>query len=103
MLTPILAIGTRTYYFRSIFHDWPDHKCRQVLQNTVAAMTHGCSKLLLNENGSARRGRAASSGLAGYQHDGFTVWHGVYRDVVEGIALFGGAQCCQVLDHRCRS
>ena len=42
-------IGARIYYFRSIFHDWPDHQCRQILQNTVAAMTPGYSKLLINE------------------------------------------------------
>ncbi|KAL2847641.1 S-adenosyl-L-methionine-dependent methyltransferase [Aspergillus pseudodeflectus] len=37
-LDPQPVKGARTYYFRAIFHDWPDHICQKILQNTVAAM-----------------------------------------------------------------
>jgi hypothetical protein len=41
--------GARAYYFRSIFHDWPDHKCREILRNLKPAMKVGYSRLLLND------------------------------------------------------
>ncbi|CAJ2500228.1 Uu.00g030810.m01.CDS01 [Anthostomella pinea] len=41
--------GARCYYFRSIFHDWPDNDCIAILKNTAAAMTPGYSKLLMSE------------------------------------------------------
>ncbi|KAL4977570.1 S-adenosyl-L-methionine-dependent methyltransferase [Aspergillus desertorum] len=30
--------GAAIYYFRSIFHDWPDSVCLQILRNTIPAM-----------------------------------------------------------------
>jgi len=30
--------GARTYYLRTILHDYPDEKCLAILENTVAAM-----------------------------------------------------------------
>ncbi|KAI0544971.1 S-adenosyl-L-methionine-dependent methyltransferase [Xylaria curta] len=41
--------GARCYYFRSIFHDWPDADCIKILKNTAMAMTPGYSKLLMSE------------------------------------------------------
>lgn len=41
--------GARTYYFRNIFHDWPTHKCVEILKNIAAAMKPGYSKLLIFE------------------------------------------------------
>ncbi|KAI1427702.1 S-adenosyl-L-methionine-dependent methyltransferase [Xylaria sp. FL1777] len=41
--------GARCYYFRSIFHNWPDADCIKILKNTAAAMKPGYSKLLLSE------------------------------------------------------
>ena len=34
-----MIIGSRVYYFRYIMHDYPDERCRLILQNTMAAMT----------------------------------------------------------------
>ncbi|MCJ1394454.1 hypothetical protein MMC18_007332 [Xylographa bjoerkii] len=39
----------RIYYFRSIFHDYPDDKCGTILRHTAEAMKKGYSKLLINE------------------------------------------------------
>ncbi|KAJ5102501.1 hypothetical protein N7532_003030 [Penicillium argentinense] len=39
--------GARAYYFRSIFHDWPDHICQQILQNTISAMAPDYSRILI--------------------------------------------------------
>lgn len=33
----------------SIMHDWPDHVCQFILTRVVEAMTHGYSKLLIND------------------------------------------------------
>ncbi|EMR61870.1 putative o- protein [Eutypa lata UCREL1] len=47
--TPQPIKGARCYYFRSIFHDWPDADCIEILKNTAAAMKPGYSKLLMSE------------------------------------------------------
>ncbi|KAF9884205.1 hypothetical protein FE257_002196 [Aspergillus nanangensis] len=39
--------GARAYYFRSIFHDWPDHVCLQILRNTISAMDAEYSRILI--------------------------------------------------------
>ncbi|KAI0858483.1 S-adenosyl-L-methionine-dependent methyltransferase [Xylaria cubensis] len=41
--------GARCYYFRSIFHDWPDADCIKILKNTAMAMMPEYSKLLMSE------------------------------------------------------
>ena len=43
--------GARVYYFRHIFHDWPDAACRQILLNTLPAMAAaGHSRLVIVDN-----------------------------------------------------
>ena len=42
-------LGARTYYLRSILHDWSDEKCLEILARIREAMAPGYSKLLLNE------------------------------------------------------
>ncbi|KAI1102866.1 putative O-methyltransferase [Jackrogersella minutella] len=41
--------GSRAYFFHRVFHDWPDAKADQILQNIKPAMKRGYSKLLLYE------------------------------------------------------
>lgn len=41
--------GARAYFMHSIMHDWPDHVCHSILKRVVEAMTHGYSKLLIND------------------------------------------------------
>ncbi|KAI1140004.1 putative sterigmatocystin 8-O-methyltransferase precursor [Hypoxylon sp. FL0543] len=53
--TPQPIKGARTYYLRNILHDWPDHKCKEILQNIKAAMT-GDSVLLIDEMVLSERG-----------------------------------------------
>ena len=40
--------GSKFYYMRAILHDWPDHKCREILQNIIPAMGPH-SAILLDE------------------------------------------------------
>lgn len=47
--TPQPLKGARAYYFRQIFHDWPDSLCRKILTLTREAMTPGYSRILINE------------------------------------------------------
>ena len=47
--TPQPVQGAKAYYFRSIMHDWPDQKCKEILKSTVSAMKPGYSRLLINE------------------------------------------------------
>ncbi|KAJ6122245.1 hypothetical protein N7512_004710 [Penicillium capsulatum] len=46
-LDPQPVQGARAYYFRAIFHDWPDHICQQILRNTIAAMAPDYSRILI--------------------------------------------------------
>ncbi|MCJ1379927.1 hypothetical protein MMC17_003030 [Xylographa soralifera] len=39
----------RAYYFRNVFHNWPDVDCLKILENTASAMKKGHSKLLMFE------------------------------------------------------
>lgn len=47
--TPQPIKGARAYYYRCVFHNWPDKDCISILQNTAAAMERGYSKLLIFE------------------------------------------------------
>ncbi|KAF9891627.1 hypothetical protein FE257_003638 [Aspergillus nanangensis] len=46
-LDPQPIRGARIYYFRAIFHDWPDHVCHKILLNTVSAMDPDYSRILI--------------------------------------------------------
>ncbi|PYH91832.1 S-adenosyl-L-methionine-dependent methyltransferase [Aspergillus ellipticus CBS 707.79] len=48
-LDPQPVKGARTYYFRAIFHDWPDHICRKILVNTVSAMDPEYSRIIISD------------------------------------------------------
>lgn len=39
--------GARAYYFRAIFHDWPDYICQKILLNTVSAMDEEYSRIII--------------------------------------------------------
>ena len=41
--------GARAYYFRGIFHNWPDAACVKIMRQTAAAMKRGYSKMLIFE------------------------------------------------------
>lgn len=49
MLT-IESLGALVYYFRRIFHDWPDApEAKQILQNTAASMDRDRSRILIHD------------------------------------------------------
>ncbi|KAM0162898.1 hypothetical protein ACHAPG_001605 [Botrytis cinerea] len=45
--TPQPIKGAHTYFFRHIFHDWPDNVCIKILQQTTLAMQKGYSRILI--------------------------------------------------------
>ncbi|KAK3291693.1 S-adenosyl-L-methionine-dependent methyltransferase [Chaetomium fimeti] len=47
--TPQPVKGARFYYFRNVFHNWPDHKCVEILRNIVPAMDPEYSTLLIDD------------------------------------------------------
>ena len=47
--TPQLIQGARAYYFRSIFHDWPDKDCITIMQNIASVIKECYPKLLFFE------------------------------------------------------
>lgn len=34
------------YFFRLVFHDWPDQECTEILRNLVPALKNGASILI---------------------------------------------------------
>ncbi|KAI1323729.1 S-adenosyl-L-methionine-dependent methyltransferase [Xylariaceae sp. FL0255] len=40
--------GARAYYMRNVLHDWPEHKCVEILNNIKPAMTSD-SRILIDE------------------------------------------------------
>ncbi|KAJ5712150.1 hypothetical protein N7488_006306 [Penicillium malachiteum] len=46
-LDPQPIKNARTYYFRAIFHDWPDRVCRKILLNTISAMNPEYSRIII--------------------------------------------------------
>ncbi|KAK6607355.1 hypothetical protein H4I95_05004 [Botrytis cinerea] len=42
-----LKVRAHTYFFRHIFHDWPDNVCIKILQQTTLAMQKGYSRILI--------------------------------------------------------
>lgn len=47
--TPQPIKGAKFYFFRSIFHNWPDEQCLSILRNLHGAMAPGYSKLLIHD------------------------------------------------------
>ncbi|KIY03531.1 uncharacterized protein Z520_00222 [Fonsecaea multimorphosa CBS 102226] len=47
--TPQPIRGARIYFMRRVLHDFPDSKCREILQNQIQGMVKGQSKLLICE------------------------------------------------------
>ena len=47
--TEVLPTGARAYYFCNILHEFPFNSCVEILRQTMAAMTPGYSKILINE------------------------------------------------------
>jgi hypothetical protein len=41
--------GARAYILRHVLHDWSDHICRKIFQNTIAALVPGKSRILISE------------------------------------------------------
>ena len=40
--------GADVYFFRWIFHDWPDKYCIKILKNLIPALKHG-ARIIINE------------------------------------------------------
>ncbi|KAF7588263.1 hypothetical protein BBP40_005949 [Aspergillus hancockii] len=48
-LDPQPIKGARAYYFRAIFHDWPDYICHKILVNTISAMRADYSRIIISD------------------------------------------------------
>ncbi|OJJ47322.1 hypothetical protein ASPZODRAFT_65601 [Penicilliopsis zonata CBS 506.65] len=49
-LDPQPVKGARAYFFRSIFHDWPDRICHKILTNTMSAMDPSYSRIIIMDH-----------------------------------------------------
>ncbi len=53
------SLGARSYYLRSILHDWPDDKCVEILENLRLSMTSDSvvliDEIVLSEKGAPHR------------------------------------------------
>lgn len=55
--------GASIYFFSHIFHDWPDVTCRQILTNTLPALTANYSRIVIVDQVLPNIGAAAISSL----------------------------------------
>ena len=42
-------VEARAYFFRSVFHDWPESRCHDILAHTARPMKAGYSRLLIED------------------------------------------------------
>ena len=61
--TPQPVVGARWYHLRRILHDWPDMKCREILENVKPGFKKGYSRVLLNEYVLPEKGCTQEEGL----------------------------------------
>ncbi|GES61575.1 putative O-methyltransferase [Aspergillus terreus] len=62
--TPQPVKGARFYYFRNVFHNWPDEKCAEILRNVVPAMDPEYSSLLIDDYVLPSKGAQLRSAIA---------------------------------------
>ncbi|KAG9235754.1 O-methyltransferase-domain-containing protein [Amylocarpus encephaloides] len=78
-LTEQTVLGADVYYFRAIFHNWPDESCVEILRNQIPAMKKG-AHILIEENLTGPKSQA------------------LYREKIESsmdltmLTYFGGAE-----------
>nr|POE49519.1 o-methyltransferase bik3 [Quercus suber] len=49
ILEPQPVKGAAIYFFRAIFHNWPDNNCVQILRNQIPALKRG-ARLVINDS-----------------------------------------------------
>ncbi|KAL8996039.1 MAG: hypothetical protein Q9169_004351 [Polycauliona sp. 2 TL-2023] len=68
MFTPQPIQGARAYYLRNVLHDWPDDKCKEILENVKAGMNQESvlliDEMVLSERGSSWRATQADLTMA---------------------------------------
>ncbi|KAK1138708.1 hypothetical protein N8T08_002057 [Aspergillus melleus] len=74
--TPQPVKGSRVYYMKNILHDWPDEKCKVILEHVLAVMEKGYSRLVLEEFFLPNSG----AGLLPVLLDMAVVWNGPARN-----------------------
>lgn len=47
--TPQPVIGAPVYFFRAIFHNWPDASCVEILRNQIPALTRPGVKIIIHD------------------------------------------------------
>lgn len=47
--TPQPVVGAKNDFFHMDFHDWPDKKWQEILENQIPALKRGYSKILIND------------------------------------------------------
>ena len=62
------GIGARAYYLRNILHDWPNDKCKEILENVKSGMTQDSviliDEMVLSDRGSSWRATQADLTMA---------------------------------------
>ncbi|KAL6716758.1 hypothetical protein ACLMJK_006326 [Lecanora helva] len=61
--TPQPIQSAHTYFFRHIFHDWPDSSCQKILMQTIPAMKRGFSRIIIMDAVLPSKGASAFASL----------------------------------------
>lgn len=81
-----MLIGAAAYFFRHIFHDWPDCDCVSILKHTVEAMDSKRSRILICDQVVDETRPSVPSML--YDIDMMTLFGGKERTISQWDALF---------------
>ena len=82
--------GAHTYFFRHIFHDWPDKSCREILLQTIPAMRRNYSRIIIMDAVLPSMGASAYSSLLDINMipiAGIERTNGHWRKLLEGVGL----------------
>ncbi|CAF9941853.1 MAG: hypothetical protein ALECFALPRED_009355 [Alectoria fallacina] len=88
--TPQPVQAAHTYFFRHIFHDWPDQSCREILLNTIPAMKPNYSRIVIMDHVIPSTGASAFSSLLDINMitlAGIERTDGHWRKLLEGVGL----------------
>ena len=88
--TDARTLGASIYFFSHIFHDWPDVTCRQILTNTLPALTPNYSRIVIVDQVLPNTGASTLSSfmdLSMMNFAGMERTERQWRELLEGVGL----------------
>ena len=85
-----VTLGASIYFFSHIFHDWPDVNCRQILTNTLPALTPNYPRIVIIDQVLPNTGASTITSLMDLSMMTFAGMERTerqWRELLEGVGL----------------